>query len=146
MRSRVSLSRGAAPSSGRKSARTRNAGGTPTFSRTSDASLRTASVRISFSSIGAPSAGLLTQRWDPIESAPLRGGLGGLLHFCFGYLFAGPAADAEMGAQLPVDLRRHLRMIVQELLRVLATLPDALPAVGIPGPTLLNDSTFRAKV
>src|SRR5262245_10163632 len=123
MRSRSAASSGAAPSSGRKSARTRKAGGTPTLRSTSDASLRTASVRISFSSIAAAPAP---------RAAPSLPEVGAVLRRRFGFLYlwlglgrAGRCpTNTKLGSDLAVDLLKSLRMVVQELLGVLTPLSD----------------------
>src|SRR5690606_17443785 len=51
-----------------------------------------------------------------------------------------------LGADLLLDSRRHLRMVAQKLLGVLAALADALAVVAEPGPGLLDDAGLHAEV
>jgi hypothetical protein len=116
---------------------------TPAFSSTSDASLRTASARISFSSIVASS---VVPRWADLSTGrPLRRAL--LAFFTSGSGAAVAAVRRCRNApKLPIDLRRDLRVLMEKVLDVLPALADPLAGKGIPSPTLLNDTTIRAKV
>src|ERR1035437_126192 len=53
---------------------------------------------------------------------------------------------AEHPLDLLLDLRHHRRVVLQEQLRVLATLADPLAVVAVPRPGLLDDPALRADV
>src|SRR2546430_6944236 len=52
----------------------------------------------------------------------------------------------EVLFHLGFDLDGEVRMVLEIQLRVLATLPDPLLAVGVPGTGFLNDARFRRDV
>src|SRR5262249_19858727 len=54
--------------------------------------------------------------------------------------------DAEVLEHLALDRVRDVRMRVQELLGILATLADSLAAEGEPGAALLDDVVLRGEV
>src|SRR5262245_22189189 len=101
---------------------TRKIGGAPTFRWMSDASRLTPSRRISsmFTGQSFPPRPLCTRPTGPVTC---RTGL---------------RLEPELLAHARFDLRRHLGMLAQEVARVLAPLPDALAAVGVPRAGLLD--------
>src|SRR6202521_1854862 len=54
--------------------------------------------------------------------------------------------QAQLFTQLRVDLLGHIRVFAQELLGVIATLPDALALVAVPGAALLDQVMLHAQV
>src|SRR5215470_14722019 len=54
--------------------------------------------------------------------------------------------EPELLPHLRLDRGRDLRMLAQEVARVLATLADALALEGVPGPGLLEDALLRVDV
>src|SRR5215207_1079744 len=55
-------------------------------------------------------------------------------------------ADAEDALHLLLDLRHQRRVVLEEHLRVLTPLADALRAVAVPGAGLVDDSVLRRDV
>src|SRR5262245_51424874 len=54
--------------------------------------------------------------------------------------------DPELLSHLRLDGRRDVRVVPQEVARVLAALADALAAEGVPGAGLLDDTVLGAEV
>src|SRR5687767_3633099 len=62
------------------------------------------------------------------------------------HLAAADVGDAERGADFVLDPAKHLRVILQGLLRVLAPLPEPLALVGEPRAALLDGAVHDAEV
>src|ERR1700743_1806390 len=56
------------------------------------------------------------------------------------------AQDARIGADLGLDLARHVGVLAEEVLRRLAPLADAGAVIGVPGARFLHDPGLDAEV
>src|SRR6478752_668264 len=100
-----------------------------------------------------PSPGSEAARGSPpsVTSVPTvidhRSGRTALRELVFaGSLGAARHADAELLLDLRLDLGRDIRLLEEEVARVLLALAELLAVVGVPGARLLDDAVLDAEV
>src|SRR6478752_3725712 len=105
------------------------------------ASLRSSSLRECSRPLSRRRARPFRESWPVATSLRFRGRCLG-----FGLDVRRQQRDAQRLAHLVLDLARQLRVLAQELARVVPALADLLAVVGIPGPGLLQDAGVDAHV